>query len=147
MQTFLPLPDFEQSARVLDRQRLGKQRVEAWMLHDMLTEPESRWRSWLRHPVVPMWRGYEDALCLYFWTMVTEWRRRGYRNTIALPVPEEPVALPPWFGDERLHASHRSNLLRKNPEWYGQFGWTEPPDLPYWWPGRDSLTNAATGNV
>lgn len=28
MQTFLPYPDFVESASVLDRQRLGKQRVE-----------------------------------------------------------------------------------------------------------------------
>lgn len=33
-----------------------------------------------------------------------------------------------------MHASHRSNLLRKEPEYYTQFGWTEPPDLPYVWP-------------
>ena len=33
-----------------------------------------------------------------------------------------------------MHASHRSNLLRKDPEHYMQFGWTEPPDLPYVWP-------------
>ena len=43
-------------------------------------------------------------------------------------------ALPPWLGTESLHASHRSNLLRKDPDWYGRFGWTEPPDLPYIWP-------------
>jgi len=29
MQTFLPYPDFARSAAVLDRQRLGKQRLEA----------------------------------------------------------------------------------------------------------------------
>ncbi|HET9348893.1 MAG TPA: pyrimidine dimer DNA glycosylase/endonuclease V, partial [Arthrobacter sp.] len=29
MQTFLPFPDFQQSAAALDRARLGKQRVEA----------------------------------------------------------------------------------------------------------------------
>ena len=33
-----------------------------------------------------------------------------------------------------MHASHRSNLLRKEPAHYTQFGWTEPPDLPYVWP-------------
>lgn len=33
-----------------------------------------------------------------------------------------------------MHASHRSNLLRKEPEHYTQFGWTEPPDLAYVWP-------------
>ncbi len=137
MQTFLPYADFAASARVLDRLRLGKQRVEAWMLHDVLTNPESRWRGWLHHPVVPMWRGYEDALSLYFWAMVEDWRRRGYRNTITLPWPEGRIELPPWLGDTRLHASHRSNLLRKDPGWYGQFAWTEAPDQPYWWPVRD----------
>lgn len=137
MQTFLPLADFTESARVLDWRRLGKQRVEAWMLFDLLTNPGSRWQSWLRHPVVPMWRGYEDALALYFWTMVGEWTGRGYRSTIALPRPAGRVLLPPWFGDDRLHASHRSNLLRKDPLWYGRFGWTESPHQPYWWPGRE----------
>jgi hypothetical protein len=137
LQTFLPVADFTSSARILDWRRLGKQRVEAWMIHDLLTNPESRWRSWRHHPVIRMWRGYEDALSLYFWSMVDEWRQRGYRSTIELPRPEGNVVLPPWLGDERLHASHRSNLLRKEPGWYGAFGWTEQPDLPYWWPGGD----------
>lgn len=137
MQTFLPIPDFAASARVLDWRRLGKQRVEAWMLHDVLTNAASRFRNWSRHPVVPMWRGHEDALALYFWTMVDEWTGRGYRSTISLPRPGGRVAMPPWLGNERLHSSHRSNLIRKDPAWYGQFGWDESPDQPYWWPGRD----------
>lgn len=33
-----------------------------------------------------------------------------------------------------FHASHRSNLLRKDPVWYSQFNWTEPNNLPYVWP-------------
>jgi hypothetical protein len=131
------MADFGSSARILDWRRLGKQRVEAWMIHDILTNPESRWTSWRHHPVIPMWRGYEEALSLYFWSMVEEWRRRGYRSTIELPRPVGNVLLPPWLGDERLHASHRSNLLRKEPGWYGNFGWSERPDLPYWWPRAD----------
>jgi hypothetical protein len=137
MQTFLPLPDFAASARVLDWRRLGKQRVEAWMLHDLLVNPESRWQGWRHHPVVRMWRGHEDALAQYFWAVVTEWKRRGYRSVITLPEPGGRIVLPPWLGDVRLHASHRSNLLRKAPEWYGQFGWIESPDMAYWWPGRE----------
>jgi hypothetical protein len=27
-----------------------------------------------------------------------------------------------------------SNLIRKNPQHYSQYGWTEPQDLPYIWP-------------
>ena len=138
MQTFLPVPDFGESARLLDWRRLGKQRVEAWMLFDILSNPDSRWTGWRSHPAVAMWRGYEDALSLYFWSMVEEWKRRGYRSTIELPRPSGDVELPPWLGDERLHTSHRSKLLQKAPEWYGQFGWTEEPGQPYWWPSRDS---------
>ena len=41
---------------------------------------------------------------------------------------------PKWLGNKKFHASHRSNLLRKDREWYSQFGWTEPDDLPYIWP-------------
>jgi hypothetical protein len=36
MQTFLPYPDFRKSAEVLDRQRLGKQRVEGLQLINSL---------------------------------------------------------------------------------------------------------------
>lgn len=140
MQTFLPLPDFDATARLLDWRRLGKQRVEAWMLHDLLTDPGSRFRSWRAHPVVRMWQGHDEALSLYFWAMVDEWKRRGYRSVIELPRPRGRVVLPPWLGDERLHASHRSMLLAKAPEWYGRFGWTEAPGGPYWWPYRDDGT-------
>ena len=41
---------------------------------------------------------------------------------------------PYWFGNEKINASHRSNLLRKNPEFYGKYGWTEPDNLEYIWP-------------
>ena len=36
MQTFLPYPDFTQSAKTLDYRRLGKQRVEAWQILNAL---------------------------------------------------------------------------------------------------------------
>ena len=39
-----------------------------------------------------------------------------------------------WFGDKRVHASHRSNLLRKDSEFYGKYNWKESSDLPYFWP-------------
>jgi len=39
MQTFLPYPDFERSARALDLKRLGKQRVECIQVLRGLTRP------------------------------------------------------------------------------------------------------------
>jgi hypothetical protein len=41
------------------------------------------------------------------------------------------IVFPEWFGHNKFHAAHRSNLLRKDPVYYGQFGWREKQDLPY----------------
>ncbi len=62
MQTFLPYPDFEASARVLDDRRLGKQRVEALQVLRALTRAQYGWKH---HPAVRMWAGHEEALAAY----------------------------------------------------------------------------------
>jgi hypothetical protein len=131
MQTFLPYPDFECSAHVLDYKRLGKQRLEAWGILETLAGVKSGWKH---HPAVAMWRGYESALENYYAAICREWVRRGYRNTMPIIIPHPDPVLPPWLGDPAFHASHRSNLLRKWPDYYNQFGWTEGPDMPYIWP-------------
>ena len=131
MQTFLPYPDSWRTAKCLDYKRLGKQRVEALQIHNIVSGKRTT-GGWVNHPAVKMWDGYADALATYYNTMVDEWVSRGYNNTMAhLPVWE--VEVPWWWGDDSLHASHRSNLLRKDPDFYGQYGWTEPDNLEYVW--------------
>lgn len=144
MQTFLPYPSFFDSARCLDRARLGKQRIEA---RQLLTAIQTG-GGWANHPAARMWRGYADALGAYSDVVITEWAVfRGYRNTLPYSfdagdgfsfaqhaLDEGQIKLPPWLGDPAFHASHRSNLLRKDPAHYGRFGWSEPDDLPYVWP-------------
>lgn len=134
MQTFLPYPDFAATAKVLDRQRLGKQRVETVQIINALTLPEYGWKN---HPAVKMWRGYVPALAAYGYMMCEEWRRRGYEDSL-LPFFAERLTisytLPPWMGDPGVHSSHRSRLLLKNPVWYSQFQWSEPPGMEYVWP-------------
>lgn len=135
MQTFLPYDNFAASARVLDRQRLGKQRVEAWQIMLALNGLS---KGWVNHPATRMWRGYEEALAQYGDVMCFEWIRRGYRDTLLERfnpfIKHNFPALPPWFGDEALHLSHRSNLVRKMPEHYGDIWPDVPNDLPYVWP-------------
>lgn len=133
MQTFLPYPDFTQTARVLDYRRLGKQRVETKQLILALTKPDYGWKN---HPAAKMWVGYVPLLAEYGRVMCSEWRGRGYNDTLLSFFEgfDDVRELPPWLGDEAFHASHRSNLLRKDPEYYGVFGWSESPDLPYVWP-------------
>lgn len=143
MQTFLPLPDYEESARVLDYRRLGKQRVECKQILNALTGES---KGWVNHPATKMWRGHEYHLILYALYICEEWCSRGYSDTLnawfrdKLKVArsfcdlEKGALAPPWLGQKDFHASHRSNLLRKDPDWYGQFNWPESDDMPYVWP-------------
>jgi hypothetical protein len=133
MQTFLPYPNFRQSMSVLDYRRLGKQRVEAYQI---LRALEGKSKGWTNHPATRMWRGYEPALVHYMQCAIDEWTARGYNNTMAVTTVG-PLILPPWVGDDRIHSSHRSNLIRKDPVHYGSFGWSEDSSIPYYWPGAD----------
>lgn len=136
MQTFLPYPSFTRSAEVLDRQRLGKQRLEAWTILDLLLHPEksSRWRN---HPAVRMWAWHEHALKLFGVEVCIAWKARGYKDTMlerffSAVTPQGTD--PPWLGCEDFHASHRGNLVRKDPEYYGSFFPDADPEVKYVWP-------------
>jgi hypothetical protein len=134
MQTFLPYSSFPDVARILDSKRLGKQRVEGLQILHIITQRDYV-GGWKNHPAVLMWRRYESALKLYVNTMIEEWKRRGYRNTMqCYDLDGVEIIMPWWMGDSRLHDSHKSNLLRKYPEYYRQFEWDVPDNLPYFWP-------------
>lgn len=132
MQTFLPYPDFDKSARVLDYRRLGKQRVEAKQILDTL---EGTKNGWANHPAVLMWRGYEDALRIYFNVVSEEWQRRGYKHNMGYFATCRAV-VPPWIGDEAFHLSHQSNLVRKDSNFYRPLFPGVSPNLEYVWPVR-----------
>lgn len=148
MQTFLPYTDFTASAGVLDMRRLGKQRVETIQVLRGLVLPTYGWRH---HPAVKMWHGYEEALVRYGLDMCAVWTASGRADTCAatlvtdagLPTVRTQQALaaagelPPWLGDEPLHRSHQSALLRKDPELYAPLFPNVPDDLPYVWPPSD----------
>ena len=138
MQTFLPELTFEASASALDYHRLGKQRVETYQILRTLTGKSDSWKN---HPAVKMWRGYEKALCAYGLAICEEWRYvRGYKDTcwekiydIEREFDGQPYVIPPWFTAE-LVESHRSNLIRKNPEFYKPKWPGTKENLPYIWP-------------
>jgi len=132
MQTFLPYPDFKKSVEILDYKRLGKQRVETFQVLNILLGRTST-KGWVNHPVTKMWRGYESALQTYQNFTIQEWIKRGYKNNMPFEKILVETQMPPWIGDERLHRSHRSNLLRKDWEYYSVY-FNEDPSLPYFWP-------------
>lgn len=131
IQTFLPYPNINRSLECLDYRRLGKQRVEAYQIY---RANQSDYKGgWQNHPIARMWRGYDDALLHYMNCSILEWVRRGYNNTMLLADVVFPIEYPPWFSREDFHASHRSNLLRKDKEFYSRYNWSEPDNLLYVW--------------
>lgn len=69
--------------------------------------------------------------------------RRGSPDTVAPQLiaelghrPRRHAKRPPWLGDEAFHRAHRSNLVRKLPDWYRAQWPDEPDDLEYVWPVR-----------
>jgi hypothetical protein len=157
MQTFLPVADFTDSARLLDSPRLGKQRVETLQILRAIELPDY---GWANHPAVLMWRGRTPALVAYGLAMARMWRERGFADSTARQIgefapdvvdrPQDELAaaglLPSWLGNEDLHRSHRSNLIAKDPAFYRsrfaeRFG-AEPDDLPYVWPAPDDVPPA-----
>lgn len=157
MQTFVPDPDFERSAHLLDDRRLGKQRVETLQVLRALTLPDYGWQ---RHPAVRMWRGAVPGLVAYGVACVEEWTGRGYADSTRRLITEfapdvvglsqgelgDRGLLPDWLGDDDVHASHRGALLRKDPAFYGQHFPDADPDQPYLWPpGRDDAPGPPPG--
>lgn len=145
MQTFLPYANFEKSLKSLDSRRLGKQRVEAHQILNILLN-RTKTKGWRNHPAVKMWKGHSNALKLYFNKAVEEWISRGYQNNMKLEEIRGKIIFPKWIGDEEFHSAHRSNLLRKDEKYYSQFGWKELPDLPYIWPDNKKSLKSATSS-
>lgn len=155
MQTFLPYSDFVQTARVLDRARLGKQRLEALQIVRVTHAVRYGLRkvSWANHPARLMWNDHAYALCLYGIEICKEWANRGYEDNLRPEFEDylkifKDTGMPPWLGSVSFHTSHRSNLLRKGRERLEKKGkndillhyrglWPKLTDsLPYVWPVR-----------
>jgi len=85
-----------------------------------------------------MWKGYENSLLRYGMAICEEWKNRNYNDTmldkfILEYKIEKDNGNPFWLGNEKFHASHRSNLLRKDFAYYSKFGWKEKDNMPYFW--------------
>ena len=89
-----------------------------------------------------MWQGYEPSLAEYTNAMIMEWISRGYNNTMELieccaawkGYKDCNHKKPEWVYNESLHLAHKSNLLRKDFDYYRLLYDTNiPTNLPYLW--------------
>jgi hypothetical protein len=135
--TFVCEAAFPASAARLDRQRLGKQRLE---VAQMLRALRGETRGWANHPAVLAWTGHERALADFGLACHDEWIRRGYLDTtrgrladMAATLPD--TGVPWWIGDPTYLEHVRGVLVAKDPGHYGPY-WpdVQPATGPQWWP-------------
>lgn len=164
MQTFLPYANFVRSANVLDKKRLFKQAVEnIHIIGTLLGLPKRDGNprvGYKNHPVINMWRGYEQSLIFYHKAILDECIKRKINTSIPFPdidyqdgtityfqilkdklIPNtlflnlNRAENPFWLGLPKFHMSHQSNLIRKDPVYYRSiFGHEISSDFPYWYP-------------
>ena len=75
MQTFLPYPNIIESFKCLDNKRLGKERLEATQILNILLNKTDK-KGWRSHPAVCMWKNFENCLIYYRNECITEWTKR-----------------------------------------------------------------------
>ena len=155
MQTFVPFADIYQSASTLDSKRLNKQLLEGRQIYSILSSGRTT-GGWVNHPAVKMWRNFDNALFAYLeaikdecvvrgiqvdknWSALTEMHKCNYNRGTGMIDP-------PWWGDERVHESHRNNLYVKDPLFYAEFESAKRVTCcdrcNYFWPTHTLFYNA-----
>lgn len=147
--TFLPYADIEKSLMVLDKRRLGKQRVEAGQIIKALNKQT---KGWVNHPATRMWEGYDFLLKHYYNESLRIWELRGGKNKLSQPISLteeeqsrlESGAKPWWWGFEPFHESHKAALVRKDEVYYQGLLPGDSPylKLGYVWPHKHNSETA-----
>lgn len=123
---------FVRCALTLDYKRCGKQRVEAKQILTILEGTNKR-KGWDNHPAVHMWRGFEEALKLYINAHIYVWiNHHKYKNTMKTYHVTN-VIVPPFISNKHFVRRHQSNLMGKDPVFYGKYQWDVPLQVGYYW--------------
>jgi len=136
MQTFITDGDYHKSHRNLDPSRLGNQ-----IYREALTLAR---RGWPHHSASIMWRGHIYELCEYAIAGLDVLHERGhyyphhYDNFRSIQKEHKDIGRPWWMLDGgyfyKFIRSHKSNLIRKLPDYYSQLWPDIPNNLEYLWP-------------
>lgn len=148
MQTFAPYKNCRESAKCLDKKRAWKQVVEAKQIlaTNGIKVPKRDGgymkASYVNHPIHNIWKNHLEALMHYHDVFLEECIFNHGINTTSKFMYElgyyenknqNEIEFPKLFGYKPFHDSHKSNLLRKNPEFYGKYNWNVSDDLEYIW--------------
>jgi hypothetical protein len=139
MQIFIPHSDYEESGWSLYPGHPGHLGNQFYREGKTIIKG-----GWKNHPASKMWWGYRYSLCEYLKILYHILRERGindyivhYNEICEMQKQFVNAGKPPFIGNEAFHDSHKSNLIRKDREkgwnWYQQFNWQVPDDLPYIW--------------
>ena len=126
---------FRKTARILDMKRLGKQRVEAMQILDILVR--NKQVTWKNHPAVKQWKGSEFYLFFYIEAICNEWTKRGYKDSCLkksfniIKKKKLGKIIPKFLFSRKFIKSHRSNLIRKDSKFYSKYFGNLRSDLPY----------------
>lgn len=152
MQTFLPYPNFLESANVLDKKRCWKQVIEAKQIIDCI-EKKRRFKivgqpqkiAWENHPAVQMWEGYEAALMNYFNSFLNIAINKHHINTKYMFIDLRYVSggfipeMPWWWNKKKFHRAMRARLIEKDRDFYLHLFPEDEGfnDGKYFWPVMD----------
>lgn len=142
MQTFLPFPNFAQSANILDKKRCWKQVVETAQIISILNSPVPMVSRWFNHPAVQMWKGHTTILKNYFNAFLEVCIEKHNINTKYTFLDDSEIRYaerPWWLGNEQFHRAMRARLIEKDEAFYLPLfphdkGFN---DGKYWWPVMD----------
>lgn len=129
MQTFLPYKSTSKSAQCLDKKRVFKQAVECKQIlctiHaknlpcDWMETKSWKSQKWKNHPAVKEWIPYENFLKDFYNECLS--RSLSLNIKTHLPFLKINHIEKPWFiGNEIYHDSIKSQLLKKNFDFYSK---------------------------
>jgi len=113
MNTFLPYPNFHESAQCLDDYTLVRQNNDNYQIINLIEQ------GYYSSSILSMWKGHEHFLACYGLVICTECRKRNFRDDLFNFFEEKAYRnyahqfqnVPPWLGDWNFHQSNRARLI------------------------------------
>lgn len=142
MMLWLPHENFRDCARAMDSRTLTIQRFDAWRLLNMLTKGVPVGMK--RNPTIRMWQEYPTWVAGYGMAICLEWELRSEKSSEITKLFEEYLDVadltdtyPRWLGDSLLHSSHRSNMIKLDPDHYMKLWPGVIEGMPLAWPKEE----------